>query len=106
MHGYEAEFSIDPRYCDAGSDGAQRRGSTLQVVKDLLIGADPVKPVHIQIDSGHCCPTATRGSTGVSSRAQAYCTPWTVASWSADRRARALARCARLGSGDHGFKRV
>ena len=57
---------------DAGSESAQRRGSTLQVVKELLIGADPVKPVHIQIDSGHCCPTAIRGSAGVSSRAQAY----------------------------------
>ena len=49
-----------------------RRGSTLQVVRELLIGADPVKPVHMQIDSGYCCPTAIRGSAGVSARAQAY----------------------------------
>ena len=31
---------------DAGSESAQRRGSILQVVKELLIGADLVKPVH------------------------------------------------------------
>ena len=59
-------------YLDAGSDGAQRRGSTLQFAGELLIGEDPVKPVHTQIDSGHCCPTAIRGSAGVSSRDQAY----------------------------------
>ena len=60
------------RLFDAGSDGAQRRGSTLQFAGELLIGADPVKPVHTTIDSGHCCRTASRGSVGVSSRAQAY----------------------------------
>ena len=59
-------------YFDAGSDGARRRGSTLQVARELLIGADPVKTVHKQIDSGHCCPRAICGSAGVSSRAQAY----------------------------------